>query len=575
MVCSLNKVLPMSRRWTIFWIIWLAAFLPVVWSLRSTDSVHVDGRKAIARVEKTEGNVTVRSESHMTWQKVTRNQELFNNDLISTENKSRVSIIFENGRKLQLTPGSVVKLGMPSPLSKDTEVSVLKGRAMVKAEEPNAGAAADAKSGTNPPTENAQLIIKKGSEKFVATSKPMDINSRDQLPSNEPKEAPTSLAAAAFAMASGAGPLSGPQKAQAIGGVSLDSLKNLALNDSMKLSAATPAPAIPEKCEPIASPDVLPLPLVDEKNAEEKASVPSYQASLVPQILPLSGEFWTAEPLKQVTDKALRLDIDPPSNLPADVKNSWKGIVNISGPSGHIRIDGKANGGKKKLSITLKELMAAKVIKDINQASFAVNAGYSVESESFSDAIEHSAPTTGVYSLRSLAEGEGIMIGVDKLQIMKSQNPWLFVNPKASNRIWIGVTEPEDRRRLFELVQGNAGQVSRADWPGIPARGAYIVRDDKIVGIVNGSGITSVEYDKIRRLLGADLIYRGTGNAYISRQNFDLSKTNERRLYILNRGDFVEVDVSLLRSRPRSMNFVNGVSSYLFREQTEILSVAR
>lgn len=543
----------MSRRWTIFWIIWLAALAPVVWSLRASDGVHVDGRKAIAHVEKIEGNVTVRSDIQMTWQKVKNNQELFNNDLISTDNKSRVNIRFENGRRLQLTPDSVVKLGMPSPLSKDTEISVLKGRLMVKAEDSRGNS--QGKGGKKSSENETQLIIKKGQETIVATGKSLDINTKDDTP----LEGAKSLAGINNA-------LGNPQ------GLSLEALRNLALNEKMKLAAEAPPPAVEEKCE---APEPIALTKEDDEEKPEKATVPGFQANLLPQIQPVSGEFWTAEPMRGMSDKALRLDIDIPANLPNDVKSSWKGIVNISGPSGHIRIDGKADTGKKKLSITLKELMEAQVIKDFNQASFAVNAGYSVESDAFNDAIEHSSPTTGVYSLRSLADGEGIMIGVDKLQISSSQSPWLFVNPKANNRIWIGVTEPEDRRKIFELVQGNGGQVSRADWPGIPAQGAYIVRRDKIIGIVNGQGISAVEYDKIRRLFGADLIYRGSGNAYISRANFDVSKTNERTLFVMNRGEFAEIDVSLLRSRPRSMNFVKGVSSYLFREQPQILSVAK
>ncbi|MES2744939.1 MAG: hypothetical protein V4655_05910 [Bdellovibrionota bacterium] len=512
----------------------------------------MDGRKPIARVEKIEGNVTVRTDSQMTWQKVKTSQDLYNNDLISTEEKSRVSITFVNGRKLQLTPGSVVKLGLPSPLSNDTEVSVLKGRLVVKAED-SSGKSSD----------DARMIFKTQNEKIVASNKSFDVNTSKDDSARALPVATTVGAAAAQLSATNS--INSAAKTS----VSLDALS------AVKLSAMAPPPVIiKEKCEPPPEPEVIEPKVEDEEANAEKAAIPSFQVNLLPQIQPTSGEFWTAEPLKQVTDKALRLEIDMPTNLPRDIKDSWKGIVNISGPNGHIRVDGKAQTGKKNLSITLKDLLAAKVIKDLNQASFAINAGYSVESEAFTDAIEHSSPTTGVYSLRSLAEGEGIMIGFNKLQVESSTVPWLLVNPKASNRIWIGVTEPEDRKKLFEIVQGNAGQVSRADWPGIPARGAFIVRKDKIVGIVNGQDISAAEWDKIRRLFNADLIFRGSGHAYLSRKTFDVAKTNERTLYVLNRGEFVEVDVSLLRSRPRSMSFVQGVSSYLFREQPEILSLA-
>ena len=543
----------MSRRWTIFWIIWITCFLPVVWSLRPSDSDHASGRKSIAMVEKIEGSVTVRTESQMTWQKVKANQALYNNDLLSTENKSRVSIVFTNGRKLQLTPGSVVKLGLPSPLSKDTEVSVLKGRLFVKAEDPKN--AADGK------VENAgEVILKNRNEKVFATSKQMDFNSKDETPKPQPSH-PNSLAANALAMANSQNP--NPQGAS----VSLDALRNLNLNGNMKLSALAPPPIV-EKCEPPPEPEI-------EAKEEEKLDLPSFQANLVPKILPLGGEFWTSEPMDQVTDKVLRLEIDTPTNLPSDIRDSWKGIVNISGPNGNIRIDGKAAAGKKKLSISLKDLMAAQVIKDMNQTSFAVNAGYSIESESFSDAIEHSAPTTSVYSLRSLADGEGIMIGFDKLLVSNSPNPWFFVNPKPNNRIWIGVTEAQDRRKLFNIVQGNGGQASRSDWPGLPAKGVYIVRKDKIVGIVNGRDITAAEWNKIRTTFNADLIFRGSGTSYIRKADFDATQTNERTLYVLNRGEFVQIDVSLLRSRPKSMSYLKGVSNYIFREQPEILSIAR
>ena len=543
----------MTRRWTVFWILWIACFLPVVWSLRSSENEHADGRKPIARVEKIEGNVTVRTESQMTWVKVSANQALYSNDLISTENKSQVSIVFANGRKLQLTPGSVVKLGLPSPLSKDTEVSVLKGRLFVKAEDPKS---ASEEKGSNA----GAMIIKSKNESVVATSKQLDFKSKDEDQKPQPSDR-NSVAA----MATG-------QVPSAQGAVSLDALKNLNLAGAMTLSALTPPPVI-EKCEPLPEPEIA----AKDEDAKPlgKLDIPTFQASLVPKLNPLSGEFWTSEPMSRVADQALRLEIDIPANLPRNIKESWKGIVNISGPKGNIRIDGKAAAGKKKLRISLKDLMAAQVINDANQTSFAVNAGYSIESESFNDAIEHSAPTTGVYSLRSLADGEGIMIGFDKLQSTSTPSPWLFVNPRSTNRIWIGVTEPEDRRKLFNIVQGNDGQVSRSDWPGLPARGTYIVRQDKIVGIVNGRNISPAEWNKIRTTFNADLIFQGSGNSYISKTGFDVTKTNERTLYVLNRGAFVEIDVSLLRSRPKSMSYLKGVSNFLFREQPEILSMAK
>lgn len=554
----------MSKRWQIFWLIWISCFIPVAWSLRSSHDENLGGRKAIAKVEKIEGSVTVRTESQMTWQKVKANQELYNNDLISTEDKSRVSILFTNGRRLQLTPGSVVKLGLPSPLSKDTEVSVLKGRLLMKAEDPKA-VATDKKDESN----DNRMIIRTQNDKIIASSKPLDVNSKDSNPV-QLAEKPTSVAAAAAAIAAGS-PASP---------ISLDPLKNLNIGESIKLAALAPGIAAPstkaeEKCVPTAEDLALASADLEKEDNKEKVSLPPFEFKYLPQIAPLSGEFWTAEPIRKVADKALRLEIDIPDQLPKDIRDSWKGIVNISGPEGHIRIDGKVSQGKKRLSVTLKDLMAAKVIKDINQASFAVNAGYSIESESLTDAIEHASPTTSVYSMRSLAEGEGIMIGFDKLQTVAVPNPWLLVTPKTGNRIWIGVTEPQDRQKLFQIVQANNGQVSRADWPGIPVRGAYIVRGDKIVGIVNGRDISQSEWDRIRQLFGADLIFRGSGHSYISRTTFDVSKTNERTLYVLNRGEFVEIDVSLLRSRPKSMNFVKGVSSFLFREQPEILSQAR
>jgi hypothetical protein len=532
----------MSQRWKIFWIIWLACLLPVVWSLTHDGGTHLASGKAIARIEKLDGNVTVRSESQIVEQKASLNQDLYNNDLISTDNKSTVNIVFEGGRKLQLTPGSVVKLGSPSPLSKDHEVSVLKGRLEVKAE----AAKPDDKAGLKSDEADPRLILRTTTEKIVAApSKQQSVTVDKSL-----------------------------ERANEEAAAALEALKKINIDQGMRLSALAAAPVVKEVCTPPPAPE--PTPVVEASVPEQgKASVPSFDSKLLPQILPVSGEFWTAEPMKKVTDQALRLDIDLPAKMPKELREKWKGIVNISGPNGHIRIDGKVAGGRKKLSITLKDLMAAQVIQDATQASFAVNAGYSVESDSFTDAIEHNSPTTGVYSLRSLAEGEGIMIGFNKIQTAASTAPWTFVLPKSNKRIWIGVTEPEDRKKLFGIVQGNAGEVARADWPGIPAQGAFIVRKDKIVGLVSAKDLTENDWDKIRRLFGADLIFRGSSESYISRTGFDVNKTNERTLYALNRGDFVEIDVSLLRTRPATMRFVQGVSTFLFREQPEILSMAR
>ncbi|MBC7659626.1 MAG: hypothetical protein H7249_07950 [Chitinophagaceae bacterium] len=528
----------MSKRWKIFWVIWLACLGPVLWSLINTSGTRSAGGKAIARIEKVEGNVTVRSDSQMIWQKAVVNQELYNNDLISTEEKSRVSIDFEGGKKLQLNPGSVVKLGLPSPLSKDHEVSVLKGRLVVKQDEPKP----EGKSASKEDGPDSRLILKTSHESVVANTAAKQQTIDVAVKTQEPIAPPAA---------------------------SLNSLKNLNISDSMKLSAL----ATKEICPPPPPPP--PQTPVKEDVETEKPKIPSFEATLLPQILPLSGEFWTASPLKTVTDQALRLDVDLPTTLPREVKEKWKGIVNISGPNGHIRIDGKAAGGRKKLSITLKDLMKAQVIQDISQASFAVNAGYSLESPEFADAIEHSSPKTSVYSLRSLAEGEGIMIGFDKIAVQNVDAPWYFVNPKPNKRIWIGVTEPEDRKKLFSIVQGNGGDVSRADWPGIPARGAFIVRNDKIVGIVSARDLKAPDWERIRNLFNADLIFRGASQSYISRTGFDVNKTNERTLFALNRGEFVELDVSLLRTRPNTMRFVQGLSTFLFREQPEILSQAK
>ncbi len=523
----------MSQRWKIFWVVWLACLAPVLWLLSHDDGGQISSGKPIAHIVKVEGGVTVRSERRMIWEKAKPRQDLYNNDLIATEDKSRATIEFEEGRRLQLTPGSVVKVSLSSPLSKDHEVSVLKGRLLASKEEPKPS---DEKPGSNAKKKDAddstRLIVKNANEKI-------------EVANNAAQE------------------ISAPKQAAPTAAASLDILKKVTL-------AALPPPAAPCIKEP------TPPPPEPEKKpeAKEKPSIPAFANNLLPQVQPSSGEFWTAEPFNSVTDQAMRLDVDIPNNIPKDVQDKWKGIVNISGPNGHIRVDSKASSGHKKLSLTLKDLMAAKVIQDTRQASFAVNSGYSVESDDFTSPVEYTSQTTGVYNLRSLAEGEGIMIGFDKLVAQPVSAPWLFVTPRGNKRIWIGVTEPEDRKKLFALVQGNGGEVARADWPGIPAQGAYIVRADKIVGIVSGSGLGTQDWEKIRRLFNADLIFSGSSQAYINRSKFDITKTNERTLYVLKGGEFVEIDVSLLRNRPNTMRFVQGLSSYLFREQPKILSLA-
>ncbi len=542
----------MSQRWKIFWIIWLACLAPVLWSLLGDSGTHLARGKAIARIEKIEGNVTVRSESLMIWQKAKPQQELYSNDLISTETKSRVNITFEGGRKLQLSPSSVVKLGLPSPLSNDHEVSVLKGRLVVKAEEPKAAPDKALPSSTKAEKEGrdergeqeeSRIILKTNEGRIVTKA------SEPQTLEASPKSVE-----------------SGSRETEA----SLNALKNVAIGDSMKLSAF---PAPPEICPTPPEPEPGPSP--NASAGIGKTVVPAFDAELLPLISPLSGEFWTSEPIAKVTGKPLHMDVDLPLRMPSAISSKWKGIINVSGPKGHIRVDGKVASGRKKLSITPKELIEAGILDNLEQSSFAVNAGYSIESDALSEVIEHISPNTGVYSIRSLAEGEGIMVGFNRIKMQSSNAAWYYVTPKTNVRIWIGVTEQEDRRKLFSIVQGNNGEVSRADWPGIPAKGSYIVRQDKIVGIVSASDLNNKEWDDIRKLFNADLIYRGSAQAYISRIGFDAAKTNERTLFVLNKGEFIELDVSLLRTRPNTMRFIRGLSTYLFREQPQVLSLAR
>jgi len=551
-----------TKRWKIFWVVWLACLAPVLWSLTRDGGTHLSGGKVMAHIEKLEGSVTIRSERQMIWQKAKAKQALYANDMISTEAKSRANITFEGGRKLQLSPESVIKLGTASPLSKDQEISVLKGRLIVKAEDPKTTEKATV-GGVKEPESEARLILKTNEGKVIAKANDnktlvanADVRDNSNVNSSRAVSDGKSIAGAKANFNS-----------------PLEALRNLSLTNSMSLSAlgAPPTKDICPPPPPAVEPLPVPLPLDEDA---ELAEIPEFDPKLLPQLSPMSGEFWTVEPMKKMNGQPLRLDIDLPLKMPKELSQKWKGIVNISGPKGHIRIDGKATSGRRKVNITPKDMIDAGVIEGLDQSSFAVNVGYSVQADGLSDVIEHTSPNIGVYGIRSLAEGEGIMIGFNKIKTGSSETPWYFVNPKTDKRIWIGVTEPEDRRKLFSIVRGNSGDVARVDWPGIPAEGAFIVRKDRIVGLVSGQNLNEKEWSDIRKLFHADLIFRGSSKSYIQRTNFNPAKTNESKLFVFNKGDFVELDVSLLRTRPNTMRFIQGLSTYIFSERPEILSLA-
>lgn len=512
----------MSNRWIRFWIIWTACLVPVVWSLWFDNGPHSANGKALAKVEKVEGNVTVRSEGRMIWQKAVVGQELYNNDLIATENKSRVLVKFYEGRKLQLTPESVVKIGLPTPLSKDLEISVLKGRLMV-----NDSKGENGQGGKDSPNSGSQLILKTPEQKL------------------QEEEQKRQMAAKSLGLKEGLG---------------------------MALAALTKAPTCPPQ-EPAPEAPKCEAPL-DPEASGEKPVIPTFDAALAPSVKPSSGEFWTVEALERITEKPIFLDIDLPKKRP---KDKWKSIMSISGTEGFMRLDDKKEEDQRILKVTLRDLLRSKVIKNLIQPTFALQTGYTLEMDEVLSPVEYIAPNTNVFRIRSLSAGDGVMVGFDQVeQSLDGRSPWVFVNPKTKPRIQVGVTDKSDRRKLFTFVRGNSGNVSRSDWIGLPSEGAFIVRGEKIVGTIIGKDLSKGEWDRLRKAFAADMIYSGSSAAFIGKTTLDIDRLQAQtnKVYVYNRGEFVEIELALLKTRPNTMKFVEGLSTYMFREPTQILSQA-
>lgn len=519
----------MSGRWLRFWIIWTACLVPVVWSLYYDNGPQMAGGKPLARIEKLEGNVTIRSEGRMIWQKATVGQDLYNNDLIATEDKSRAIVKFYEGRKLQMSPESVVKLGLPSPLSKDLEISVLKGRMFVNPDN-------TAKSGTSLAAKanvETQLIVKTADEEKI-------------LLEDGKKELSARKSDSKFSLKNSLG---------------MTALAALAKNSVCPPPAPTPEPPV---CEAPAEADL----------EGGKPTVPTFDQALAPVIEPSSGEFWTAEPLERVKNKPINLEVNLPKKRP---KEGWTGIANLSGPDGFLRIAGKSDIERRKVSVTLNELLSSNVIKDLMMPAFAVQTGYVLEVDELLSPVEYLAPKTDVFQVHSLASGNGVMVGFDKVQAEKPSSSWLFVTPKAKSRIQVGVTDPADRKKLFGFVSGNSGRASRSDWIGLPSEGAFMVRGDRIIGTVISKDLSSEEWDRLRKAFSADLIYSGSSAAFIGKKTLDIDRLQAQtnKVYVYNRGEFVEIELGLLKTRPNTMKFVEGLSTYMFREPTQILSQAR
>ena len=81
---------------------------------------------------------------------------------------------------------------------------------------------------------------------------------------------------------------------------------------------------------------------------------------------------------------------------------------------------------------------------------------------------------------------------------------------------------------------------------------------------------------KLKKALGADVIYRGNRNAYIGDLDVFKSLLEQKKIpdifYVLHNDKFIEINLAFMKSHPSVGRFLDENATAFFREPIEVVT---
>lgn len=560
------------RGRALFFAIWAPLMSLTVWSLFFQKPSIGHSGKPLANLEMQVGDIQYRTEDDILWSNTEENQYVFENDNIATGDNSYVSLNFGNKRIIELGPHTQIRIRPLDSASGELELDLVHG----------AIAAYDRKGNRNGKLASggvSGLKIRAGKQVYL-------MNEKAELG----LELGRGGSEGAVAHASGAIQLVLNGKATALEGRANAAALSLLSRADTSLNVALPEKkAPPSKPAPVLAAKPLPIPVAPPP--AEVPPVPSFaeEGELAKLIMPRlayppeNGILWIAESFANAESKAIPIVLEPPKDMNEE---SWQPLLGAFKDQGQGDAAALWEGTNEKrrqvIPISISQLATKDSLKTDpqlpNERKFILAPGIKIPKDN--KVLTFFGDKRPIIARSCDVKLDGpVNLEVAHLGVKEVRQPW-FVTPQdfqAQATVYIAEGKV-DLGKLAPVLQASQGFRWNSRVDSLTGSGVFILRNNKVIGKVNGAIDDRQALETIRKGLDADAIYRGSAQAYIGGLNEFKERANKKllpeKVYILNGGRFIAVNRDFMTTNPSLRRFLDDNSPAFFAEPIETLAAS-
>lgn len=565
-----------------FMILWTPLMGLSVWWLFFQKSQNTSSGTPIARVTEQVGDIQYRQDDDILWHNAENNQYVFENDNIATGPNSYASINFGNSRTIELGPHTQIRIRPMNKVGQEFELDLLRGQVAARPGSENDRNVKGSKKAM-------QLRIFSGKESFA-------LKRQAELVLKKDRDQETGNVVFANGQISHQGTTG--TKDIKVDGEKISFVDQV--HDGIEIKSTPtpepepkPVPKIVIKKTPIPTPLPPPLPAPTPPPVPEKPLVEPTVALTAPRekgidFLPVMlfppphNIVWSTSSWRDLLERPLQLVMEPPQKKP---EVAWQPVIASSTkdqPEKRVFVlQGQAEFRRQFLGLKLDRMRERGFLRqESSEEEYQIElaAGARLKDENGIDEAATAPRLIRIRSALSLPKSRkaGLKIRMAQLAPQSKLVPW-FVTPetfKETSSLYIKGTD--DLSRLQMLLQGSQGFSVESSADEIRGKGIFIVRDLAVMGKIDGQLGGQKDLDRVRSMLKAEAIYRGSATAYIGGltqfKERALAKKLPQKIYILHDGRFIGVNRDFMKTNPTLRRFLEQKTSAFFTEPIEILS---
>lgn len=555
-----------------------------VWWLFFQKSESTSSGTPLARLTEQVGDIQYRQDDEILWHNAENDQYVFENDNIATGPNSYASINFGNSRTIELGPQTQIRIRPMSKDSQEFELDLLRGQVAARPGSENDERIKGAKKAM-------QLRIFSGNESFA-------LKRQAELVLKKDRGQQTSDVMFANGQVSHQG-TDGSKDIKVDG-------EKISLADQIKegLEVKQEEPAVEPEPKPVPKvvvkktpipPPLLPPPLPPPAPTPqpEKPLVEPKIALTAPRekgidFLPVLAFppprtiVWSTLSWQDLLTKPLQLVVEPPNRKP---EMSWQPVIasfTKEKPNERVFVlQGKDEFRRQFLGLKLDRMRERGLLRqESSEQEYQIELAAGVRLKD-GDTFNEAATAPRLIRIRSAltlpkSKKAGLKIRVAQLSAQSKSSTW-FVTPETFQETsHLYLKDIQDFPRVQPLLQGSQGFSVESSENEIHGKGVFIVRDLSVVGKIGGRLGEQKTLNRVRSMLKAEAIYRGSATAYIGGltqfKERALAKKLPEKIYILHDGRFIGVNRDFMKTNPTLRRFLEQRTSAFFTEPVEILS---